>query len=156
MVAGKLDPTFGQTFFHRIFQLVRNLRKRTTGMSSEGPKMGVGRYGSAWNGRKIGKSGDPPWRALSRLSERSEHVRRRLARKFYRRGRLAILLFPSWLVCKGGGRNRLPRPKPVWLKNGSKRPSSGSTGFREFSRVLEFKMSVLGLGLYLARKTMFI
>ena len=31
-------------------------------MSSEGPKMGEGRYGSAWNGRKIAKSGDPRWR----------------------------------------------------------------------------------------------
>ena len=62
MVAGKLDPTAGQICFRRIFQTVRNLRKGTTGMSSEGPKMVGGRYGSAWNDRKIGKSGDPPWR----------------------------------------------------------------------------------------------
>ena len=51
---------------------------------------------------------------------------------------------PGRRVCKGGGRNCLLRPKPVWPKNCSKRPSSGSTGFGEFSRVLEFKMSVLG------------
>ena len=38
VVAEKCDPTFGQTFFRRIFQTVRNLRKRTTGMSSEGPR----------------------------------------------------------------------------------------------------------------------
>ena len=31
-------------------------------MSSEGPKMVGGRYGSACNGRKTSKSGDPPWR----------------------------------------------------------------------------------------------
>ena len=54
-----------------------------------------------------------------------------------------LLLLPGQCVCKGGGRNSLPRPKPVWPKNGSKRPSSGSIGFGEFSRVLEFKMSVL-------------
>ena len=40
VVAGKHDPTVGQTFFRHIFQIVRNLRKMTTGMSSEGPKNG--------------------------------------------------------------------------------------------------------------------
>ena len=40
VVAGKLDPTVGQICFHRIFQTVRNLRKGTTGISSESPKMG--------------------------------------------------------------------------------------------------------------------
>ena len=136
----KLDPTVGQTCFRHIFQTVRNLRKRTTGMSSKGLKMGGGMHGSAWNGRKIGKSDDPPWRPPPRLHARSGMVGWRLAGKFYRRGRLALLLLPGWSVCKGGGRNHLPRPKPVWPKNGSKRPSSGSTGFGEFSRVLEFKM----------------
>ena len=42
VVAEKLDPTVGQICFHRIFQTVRNLRKGTTRMSSEGPKMGGG------------------------------------------------------------------------------------------------------------------
>ena len=28
-------------------------------MSTEGPKIGGGRYGSVWNGRKIAKSDDP-------------------------------------------------------------------------------------------------
>ena len=156
MVAEKLDPTVGQTCFCCIFQKVRNLQKRTTGMSSEGPKMGGGRYGLAWNGRKIEKSGDPPWRPPPRSPARSRRVQRRLAGKFYRRGHLTLLLLPGQHVCKGGGRNRLPQPKPVWHKNGSKRPSSGFTGFGEFSRVLEFKMSVLGLGFYLARKPRFI
>ena len=134
VVAGKLDPTVGQTCFRRIFRTVRNLRKRTTGMSLEGLKMGGGRYGSAWNSRKIEKFGDPPWRPSPRSPVRSGRVRRRLGWKFYRRGRLALLLLPGLRVCKGGGgggggRNRLPRPKPVWPKNGSKRPSLGSTGF---------------------------
>ena len=61
MVAEKLDPIVGQICFRRIFQTVRNLRKGTTGMSSKGPKMGGGRYGSALNGRKTSKSGDLPW-----------------------------------------------------------------------------------------------
>ena len=42
MVAEKLDPTVVQTCFRRIFQTVRNLKKRTMGMSSEGPKIGGG------------------------------------------------------------------------------------------------------------------
>ena len=61
MVSGKLDATVFQLCFRRIFQTVRNLRKRTTGMSSEGPKMVGGRYGSAWSGRKMEKIDDPPW-----------------------------------------------------------------------------------------------
>ena len=40
MVAEKLDPTVDQICFRRIFQTVRNLKKGTTGMSSEGPKIG--------------------------------------------------------------------------------------------------------------------
>ena len=56
----------------------------------------------------------------------------------------------------GGWPESPPTAKTIWPKNGSKQPSSWSTGFGEFSRVLEFKMSVLGLGFYLARKTMFI
>ena len=91
MVAGKLDPTVGQTCFRRIFQTVRNLKKRTTGMSSDDLKMGRGRYGSAWNGRKMKKTGDPPWRPPTR----SGRVRRRLAVKFCWKGRLSVLLLPS-------------------------------------------------------------
>ena len=120
-------------------------------MSSEGPKMGGGRYGSAWNGQKMKKTSDPLWRPPLGSSARSGRVWRRLAVKFCRQGHLALLLLPGRRVCKGGGRNRLPRPKPDWPENGSKRPSSGN-----FSRVLELKMSVLGLGFYLAGKTRFI
>ena len=47
MVAGKLDPTVGRICFCRIFQKVMNLEKRTTKMSSEGPKMVEKRNGSA-------------------------------------------------------------------------------------------------------------
>ena len=50
MVAEKLDPTVGQICFRRIFQTVMNLKKRTTEMSSEGPKMGGGRYELDWSG----------------------------------------------------------------------------------------------------------
>ena len=56
VVAGKLDPTVGQLYFRRNFQMVRNLQKGTTEMSSEGPKMVGGRYGLAENGRKVKKS----------------------------------------------------------------------------------------------------
>ena len=122
MVAGKCDPTVGQTSFRRIFQTVRNLRKRTTGMSSEGLKFEGGRYGSAWNGRKMKKTGDPPWQPPPLSQARSESVRRRLAVKFGRKGHLVLLFLPGQRVCKGGGRNHLPRPKPDWPENGSKRP----------------------------------
>ena len=46
MVAGKLDQIVGQFCFCRIFQTVRNLQKRTMGMSSEGPK--IGEEGMGW------------------------------------------------------------------------------------------------------------
>ena len=71
-------------------------------------------------------------------------------------GRLTLLFLPVWRVCKIGGRNRLPRLKPDWLENGSKLPSSGPRVLGNISRVLKLKMSVLGLGFYLACKTRFI
>ena len=40
MVAEKLDPIVDQICFRRIFQTVRNMRKGTMGMSSEGQKNG--------------------------------------------------------------------------------------------------------------------
>ena len=95
VVAGKLDPTVGQICFRRIFQTVMNLRKETTGLSSEGPKMGGGRYGSVWNGRKTSKSGDPPWRRPPRLPARSGRVRRWFTVKFGRQGCLVVALLPS-------------------------------------------------------------
>ena len=119
VVVGKRDPTIDQTSFRRIFQTVRNLQKRTTGMSSEGPKLGGGRNGLAWNGRKTKKIGDPPWRSPPRSPARSGRVRRRLTVKFGRQGHLALLFLPGQRVCKGGGQNRLPRPKPDWPENGS-------------------------------------
>ena len=65
MVDEKLDPTIDQLCFRRNFQMVRNLQKGTTGMSSEGLKMVGGRYGLAGNGLKWPKnqekSGDPRW-----------------------------------------------------------------------------------------------
>ena len=56
MVAEKLDPTVVQTCFRRIFQTVRNLKKMTMGMSSEGPKMGEGGMGRP---RVAGKQQNP-------------------------------------------------------------------------------------------------
>ena len=133
VVAGKLDPTVGQTCFRCIFQMVRNLKKRTTGMSSESPKIEGMRYGSAWNGRKTNKTGDPPWRPPPRSPARSGRVRRRFAVIFGRQGHLTLLFLPGRHVYKYGGRNRLPWLKPDWPENGSKRPSSESSGLGEFS-----------------------
>ena len=116
VVAEKLDPTIDQTCFCRIFQTVRNMKERTTGMSSEGPKMGGGRYGSAWNGRKKAKSDDSSWSSPPRLPARLERVRRRLVVKLCRQGRLAMILLPGRRVYPGGGRKCLPRPKHVWPK----------------------------------------
>ena len=67
-----------------------------------------------------------------------------------------MLFLPGRHVYQGGGRKRLPWPKPVWPINGSKQPNSASIGFGEFSRVLALKMSIFGLGFYLERKTRFI
>ena len=132
VVAEKLDPTVDQICFLRIFQTKMNLKKMTTGMSSEGPKMGGRRYGSAWNTRKTTKSGNPRWRPPPRSPARSRRVRRQFAVKFWRQGRLTLLLLPGWRVCQGGGKKRFPRQKPVWPKNGSKLPNLGSIGFGEF------------------------
>ena len=114
-------------------------------MSLEGTKM------EAWNGLKMKKTDDPPLWLPPHLLARSGRVRWRLAVKFSRQGLLVVALLPGWRVHQGGGRKRLPRPIPVWSENGSKRPSSESSGFGGvFPRVLELKMGVLGLGFYLA------
>ena len=98
MVAGKHDP-------NRIFQTVRNLRKRTVGMSSKGSKMGGGRYGSPWNGRKTVKSGDPRWRPPQLSPAQSGRFRRRFVVKFHGQGRLVVALLPGWRVHQEGGWN---------------------------------------------------
>ena len=97
--------------------------------------------------------GDPPWWLPPHSSARSERVRPRFAVIFGRKGRLTLIFLPGRCVCKVGGQNRLPRLKPDWPKNGSKRPSSGPRVLGNFSRVLKLKMSVLGLGFYLECKT---
>ena len=156
MVAGKLDPTIDRTYFCRIFQTVRNLKKKTMGMSSESPKMGGGRYGSAWNGRKKAKSDDPKLWPRPRSTARSRCIRRQLTVKFRRQGHLVVLLLPGQRIYQRGFRKRLPRPKPVWPKNWSKCSIRVPQVLRNFCRVLVLKMSVLELGSYLARKTRFI
>ena len=90
------------------------------------------RYGSAWNGRKIAISDDPRCRQLPRLPASSGSVRRRLAVKFYGQDRPVVVPLPVRPVYSSGGRNRLPRLKPNQPKNGSKRPSSGFSGFGDF------------------------
>ena len=67
--------------------------------------------------------------------------------KFHGDGRLVVALLPGPRVYSGGGRNRLPRLKPEWPENKSKRPSSRSTGFRGIF------LGFLGLGTPLTRKT---
>ena len=127
--AEKLDPTVGRNCFCRIFQTVMNLEKSTTEMSSEGPKMVGERYGSAWNGRKMAKSGDPRWRLPPCSPARSGRFQRRLTVKFHGDGCLVVEILPGRHVYSGGGWNRLPRLKPDRFENGSKQPSSGFSGF---------------------------
>ena len=76
--------------------------------------------------------------------------------KFHGQGRLVVVLLPGCRVHQEGGRKRIPRLKPDWPENGSKQPSSGPRVLGNFSKVLKMKMSVLGLGFYLAGKTRFI
>ena len=87
---------------------------------------------------------------------RRRRVRRRFALKFHGQGRLVVALLPGWRVHQEGGRRLLPRLKPDWPENGSKRPSSGPRVLGNFSRVLKLKMSILGLRFYLERKIRFI
>ena len=116
------------------------------GMSSEGSKMVGERYGSAWNDRKMIKSSDPRWRLPPCSLARSGRVRRRLAVKFHDDGRLVVVLLPVQRVYSGGGRNRLPRLKPIGLKMGQNDPVRGFEFFGIFSWVL-------GLDPHLAPKT---
>ena len=106
--------------------------------------------------RKIQKIDDPRWLSPPPLPARSGRFWRRLAGKFYRQLHLVVLLLPGRRVYRYGGRNRLPRLKIDRPKNGSKLPSLGFSVLGVFSRVLGLKMSLLGLGFYLARKNMFI
>ena len=108
-------------------------------MSLEGLKIVGERYGSAWNGRKMTKSDDPRWRLLPCSPAQLGRVQRRLAVKFHGDGRLVVVLLPGQLVYSGGGQNQLPRLKPDRPENGSKRPSSGFSGFLDF-------LSVFGVG----------
>ena len=101
-------------------------------MSLEGQKMVGERYGSVWNGRKMIKSSYPRLRLPPCLLTRSWRFRRRLAVKFHGDGRLVVALLAGWRVYISGGRNRLPRLKPNRPENGSKRPSSGFSGFWDF------------------------
>ena len=146
VVARKLDPTVGLICFCRIFQTVMNMEKRTTEMSFEGLKMVGERNGSARNGRKMTKSDDPRWRLPPCSPARSGPVRRLLALKFYGQDRPMVALLPVRRVYNSGGQNGLPRLKPDRPENGSKRPSSGFSGFWGF-------LSVLGLDPHLAPKT---
>ena len=132
VVAEKLDPTVGRICFCRIFQTVMNLEKRTTEMSSEGPKMVGERYGLTRNGRKMTKSSDPRWQMPLCSPTRSGRVQRRMAVKFHGDGRPVVVLLPNRRVYSSGGRNTLPRLKPDRLENESKRPSSGFSGFWDF------------------------
>ena len=132
VVAEKLDPTVGRICFCRIFQTVMNLEKMTTEMSSEGPKIVGQSYGSALNGRKMTKSGDPRWRLPPCSSAQSGCVRRQLAVKFHGQDCPVVALLPVWRMYSGGARNRLPRLKLDRPKNGSKRPSSRFSGFWDF------------------------
>ena len=104
------------------------------------------RYGSAWNGRKMAKSGDQRRRLPPCSPARSGCVRRWLVVKFHGDGRLVVALLPVRRMYSGSGRNRLPRLKPEWPENGSKRPNSRSTGFGGIF------LGFLGLGTPLARK----
>ena len=69
VVAGKLDPIVDQICFRRIFQTVRNLQKRTTGMSSEGPQMvgwgGGGGEGGGGGGGGGGGRGGMGWPGMA-------------------------------------------------------------------------------------------
>ena len=128
MVVGKLDPTIGQLCFHRNFQTVRNLQKRTTEMSSRGSKILGGRYGLAENGLKWPKkweiSGDPRWPPPPLR-------RRRLSVKFHRHGRPEVEHLLGWRVCTVVGQSRLLWSKTSRLANGQNDPT-GCSRFGEF------------------------
>ena len=133
MVAEKLDPTIFQLCFHRNFQTVGNLKKGTTGMSSEGPKIVERSSGLAGNGLKWPKNqekpDDPLWPPPS--AAQSRPVRRRLAVKTYRRDRLDVPLLPVRRVLQVAGRWCLLWSKPPRLAKGQ----TAQLGVHDFWRV---------------------
>ena len=126
-------------------------------MSSKGPKMVGGRYGSAWNGRKTPKSYNPMWRSQPPSPARSGRVQLQLAGKFYLQDRLALLLFSLAGACaRVVAGDASHDQNPFGVQMGQNDPVRCSRFLGVFSKALELKMSVLGLGFSLARKTMFI
>ena len=146
VAAEKLDPTLGRICFCCIFQTMMNLEKKTTEMSSEGPKMVGERYGLTWNDQKMTKSDDLRWRLPTCSQARSGRVRPRLTVKFHGDGRLVVALLLGRHVYSSGGRNRLPRLKLDRPEMGQNDPVQGFPVFGIFSWVL-------GLDPHLAPKT---
>ena len=132
VVAGKRDPTVGQTSFSRIFQAVRNLQNRTTGMSSEGPKWGKKVWvGLEWPENEENRQ--PTVAVAAAFAGPIRALPAAVCHDFWL-ARSPHLALPPWPArVQGWWRNRLPRLKPDWPENGSKRPSSESTGLGEFS-----------------------
>ena len=104
MVAGKPDLTFDRFRFRCNFQMVLNLQKGTTKMSSRGPKMVEMSYGVAGNGQKSQKSGDKTVQPPSGSPARSRRIRRQLAVKFYGRHRPVVAHLMVWRVYSNSGR----------------------------------------------------
>ena len=94
--------------------------------------MGGGRYGSTWNVQKTKKTGDPPVAAAAAFAGPIREHPAAVGSEIWPKRSPHLAFLPGRRVCKDGGRNRLPRLKPDWPKNGSKRPNSGSTGLGEF------------------------
>ena len=76
--------------------------------------------------------------------------------KFFRKGRLSVLLLSAGTCARVVAKIVSHGQNPIGRKTGRNDPVRGPQGLGNFSRVFVLKMSVLGLGFYLARKTRFI
>ena len=162
VVAGKIYPTIGQLCFRRNFQTVRNLQKRTTEMSLEGPKMVGERYGLARNGLKWPKnqenSGDPRWPPPPPLFHRPDPS----ASGGNWLGNFTCVIvrrscFPlAGACCRWLAGDASFGPELHGSQIGQNNPTRCSRFWRVFPRVLELKMVFWGLGFHLTLKVMFI
>ena len=102
------------------------------------------------------KYDDPPRWPSPRSSARSGRVRRWFTVKLGMRDCLVGTLLPGRACSKGVAGDASHGQNPFGLKMGRNDLLRCSRSWEVFSRVLELKMSVLGLGFYLACKTRFI
>ena len=132
VVAGKLDPTVDRICFLSYLSNGDESGEKDPGNEFRGSKNGGKEVLVGLKLPENTKIRRPKLAAAAAFAGPIQARPAAAGRKFYRRGRLVVLLLPVRRVYSNGGRNWLPRLKPDRPKNGSRRPNSGFSGFWDF------------------------